>query len=67
MNFIIKLLKSKNSTINVIYNAILVIVNRFIKYAHFVSIKEKKYNAIIEIYCVESNNSISRDIFKNNE
>ena len=41
MNFIIKLSKSRNSTINVIYNTILVIVNRFIKYAHFISIKEK--------------------------
>ena len=41
MNFIIKLSKLKNSTINVTYNAILVIVNHFIKYAHFISIKEK--------------------------
>ena len=41
MNFIIKLLKSRNSTINVIYDAILVIVNLFIKYAHLISFKKK--------------------------
>ena len=66
MNFIIKLLKSKNSTINVIYDIIFVIVNRFIKYTHFISIK-KKYNKIIKIYRVKSNDLILRNIFENNE
>ena len=41
MNFIIKLSKSRNSTINITYNAIFMIVNRFIKYAHFISIKKE--------------------------
>ena len=40
MNFIIKLLKSKNLTINVTYDTILIIMNRFIKYAYFISIKK---------------------------
>ena len=41
MNFIIKLLKSRNSTINVTYDVILVIVNRFIKYTHLILFKKK--------------------------
>ena len=40
MNFIIKLSKSKNSIINVIYDSILVIINRLIKYSHIILFDE---------------------------
>ena len=40
MNFIIKLLKSKNSTIEKLYDAILIMINRLIKYSHIISFKE---------------------------
>ena len=41
MNFDIKLLNSKNSIICIKYDLILVIIDRFIKYAHLISFKEK--------------------------
>ena len=44
MNFIIKLLKSKNSTNEKTYDAILVMINRLIKYCHIIFFK-KTYNA----------------------
>ena len=40
MNFIIKLSKSKNSTNEKTYNAILVIIDRLIKYCHIIFFKE---------------------------
>ena len=40
MNFIIKLLKFKNSIINVIYDSIFVMIDRFIKYSHIISFNE---------------------------
>ena len=43
MNFIIKLSKSKNSTNEEAYNAILVMINRLIKYCHIIFFK-KIYN-----------------------
>ena len=41
MNFIIKLSKSKNSTSDAIYDLILVIINRLIKYSHLISFKKE--------------------------
>ena len=43
MNFIIKLLKSKNSTNEKTYDAILVMIDRLIKYCHIIFFK-KIYN-----------------------
>ena len=43
MNFIIKLLKSKDSTNKKAYNAILVMIDRLTKYCHIVLFK-KIYN-----------------------
>ena len=43
MNFIIKLSKSKNSTNEKTYDAILVMINRLIKYCHIIFFK-KTYN-----------------------
>ena len=43
MNFIIKLSKSKNSTNEKAYNAILVMIDRLIKYCHIIFFK-KIYN-----------------------
>ena len=40
MNFIIKLLKFKDSIINVVYDSILVMIDRLIKYLHIVSFNE---------------------------
>ena len=40
MNFIFKLLKFKNSTIDVIYDLILIIIDRLIKYSHIISFKK---------------------------
>ena len=40
MNFIIKLSKSKNSTNEKAYNAILVMIDRLIKYCHIIFFKE---------------------------
>ena len=40
MNFIIKLSKSKNSTNEKIYDAILVMIDRLIKYCHIIFFKE---------------------------
>ena len=37
IDFIIKLLKSENHNIDVKYNSILIIINKLIKYAHFIS------------------------------
>ena len=44
MNFIMKLSKSKNEITEIIYDSILIIVNKFLKYAHFIVFK-KTYNA----------------------
>ena len=44
MNFITKLSKSKNEITGIIYDNILIIVNKFFKYAHFIVFKET-YNA----------------------
>ena len=51
MNFIIKLLKFKNSIIDVIYDSILVMIDRLIKYSHIIFFKEtlttKKLNFVV--------------------
>ena len=51
MNFIIKLLELTNSTTNVNYDSIFVIINHFIKYSHIVSFKKifttKQLNFIV--------------------
>ena len=44
MNFIMKLSKSKNEITEINYDNILIIVNKFLKYAHFIVFK-KTYNA----------------------
>ena len=41
MNFIIKLLKLKNLTIEDKYNSILIIINKLIKYSHIIVCKKK--------------------------
>ena len=41
MNFIIKLSRSKNSTTNIKYDSILMIMNKLIKYSHIISFKKK--------------------------
>ena len=40
MNFIIKLLKSKKLVTEMIYDNILIIVDKLIKYSHLISFKE---------------------------
>ena len=40
MDFITKLLKLKNSTTKIFYNLIMVVINKLIKYFHFISFKE---------------------------
>ena len=44
MNFIIKLFKFKNSTTQIQYDSILIIVDKFIKYSHII-LFQKKFNA----------------------
>ncbi len=41
MNFITKLLKSTNLTIEDKYDSILVMINKLIKYSHIIACKEK--------------------------
>ena len=41
MNFIIKLLKSKNSTTIIKYDSIMMIIDKFIKYAYIILFKKK--------------------------
>ena len=41
MNLIVKLFKSNNSTTEEIYDAILIMIDRLIKYSHIISFKEK--------------------------
>ena len=40
MNFITKLLKSKDPTMEVFYDSIMVVINRLMKYIHFIFFKE---------------------------
>jgi hypothetical protein len=40
LNFIVKLPPSKEAFVGVTYDSILVVTNRLIKYAHFISYKE---------------------------
>ena len=40
MDFITKLLKSKDPTIKIFYNLIMVIINRLMKYFHFIFFKK---------------------------
>ena len=40
MNFIIKLSESEKSVTEITYDSILMIVNKFIKYAHLISFKK---------------------------
>jgi hypothetical protein len=40
LDFIVKLLLSKEALIGVTYNLILVVINRLIKYAYFISYKK---------------------------
>ena len=40
MNFIIKLSKSEKTVTEMIYDSILLIIDRFIKYSHLISFKE---------------------------
>ena len=40
MNFIIKLLKSKDSTTKIMYNSIMVVINKLIKHVCFINFKE---------------------------
>jgi hypothetical protein len=40
LDFIVKLLLSKEALIRVTYNSILVVTNRLIKYAHFIPYKK---------------------------
>ena len=40
MDFIIKLLKSKDSTTKIFYNLIIIIINRLTKYFHFIFFKK---------------------------
>jgi hypothetical protein len=40
LDFVVKLLSSKKALIGVIYNSILVVINRLTKYAHFIFYKK---------------------------
>ena len=40
MDFIIKLLKSKNLTTEVLYNSIIIVVDRLVKHFYFILFKE---------------------------
>ena len=40
MDFIIKLLKSKNSTTKMIYDLIIIVINKLLKYIHFILFKK---------------------------
>ena len=48
MNFITKLLKSKKSVEEIIYNSILVIIDQLIKYTHIISFKETYFSKQLE-------------------
>ena len=76
INFIIKLPKSKDISIGVKYNSILMIMNKFIKYIHLISYNEKftakqtiyiVLDRIIRYYGISENIISDRDkIFKSN-
>ena len=40
MDFIIKFLKSKDPTTEILYNLIIIVINKFTKYVYFISFKE---------------------------
>ena len=40
MDFIIKLLKSKNSTLKILYDSIMIVIDKLTKYIHFIPFKE---------------------------
>ena len=41
MNFIIKLFKSKDLVVEILYNLIMVIIDKLIKHVHFIPFKKK--------------------------
>ena len=43
MDSITKLLKSKNSTTKILFNSIMVVIDRLVKYIHFISFQEIFY------------------------
>ena len=65
MTFVVKLLKFKNLIINVIYDLILVIIDRLIKCSYLISFKKKICNEMIKFYYVKSINLLLRYITRN--
>ena len=70
MNFIIKLFKFKNSTIDMNYDSILVIIDRLIKYSHIILFKKafttKQLNFIVLDQLVRYH-EISKNITSNKD
>jgi hypothetical protein len=70
MNFIIKLLKLKESMTQREYNLILIVIDRLIKYRYFISYLEKSITenlAYIFIKYIIVNYKISKEIINNRD
>jgi hypothetical protein len=70
LDFIVKLLLSKEALIRVTYNSILVVTDRLTKYAHFIPYKEdltvKKLAYIFNKYVI-TNHEIPEEIINNRD
>ena len=72
MDFIIRLLKSKNPTIKFLYEFIIIMINKLTKYIHFILFKEifdakqLRHFLLIELYNIKmyyKASLITKDIF----
>jgi len=70
MNFIIKLLKFKDSAWGVRFNSILIIVNRLIKYMMFISFRETATASVLMYIILQeliSNHRLSKKFIINRD
>ena len=70
LNFVVKLLKSKEPLMKVLYNAILVITDRLIKYKYFIPYKESSTAeklAYTFLRVLAANHSILDEIISNRD
>ena len=70
MNFIIKLLKSKKSVEEIIYDFIFIMMNQLIKYTHIISFKETYFSEQLKYVILNKliqHNSISKTFVNNRD
>jgi len=70
LNFIVKLFKSKKRVIEIIYDFILIIMNKLIKYRYFLSYKKATFTKdLIYIFLrmIVTNHELSNEIILNKD